>query len=683
MLSAVVLVSASLAGALPGEAYFDDGRAAEHRARYADAIGHYQACAEIAGPLAPYATIRAAVCRSVAGDPPGATRELEGLLTSGDKGPWTALASHELALLYVKADKRQDAATLFARAHDSAVDIWWLDDVRWLAAENLLELPGEAETGRAFFRAMALHSPWTKKRYEAAKILAAAPTSSDRLIAALTLISAGASEDAVPIVAPLQPFVEGKPDLEPVWLRAQGRLDLVRGRMRSGREVLWDVSMRYPDTDAGRDALADLVSHYARRDEFVDAERALRRLVEIDPSAPQTFAARKTLAVTYTRERRVDAAADQYKAIAQLSASERDVRVALLDLAELYRDGQRPREALAYFDQVAAEYPKTSEGVEAAYWAGSLLQAAEIDESEVRNRLWAAVHNGLTEYYGYRALDALAELGDEEARHAKRLKITPREPLVRPIKQEFEKPQSAIAKLQDRDERVARLAYFASRGYPEAEWEALAIGRSLAGHPDPAELYEAMGEAGTTAYTAMQFANAYHFGDNDDGTQTIARLRIRYPRAYWDRVRQLGRELGIDPYLILSIARQESTYRPTLTSYAGAAGVMQLMPATAQWLTEKDPRLDSELADQLTNPANSLRLGAHYFRMMLDRYEGNVVYALAAYNAGPGNCDAWRRNFRGQSLEDFVESIPFTETRNYVKRILANYATYHSIYPPA
>ena len=66
---------------------------------------------------------------------------------------------------------------------------------------------------------------------------------------------------------------------------------------------------------------------------------------------------------------------------------------------------------------------------------------------------------------------------------------------------------------------------------------------------------------------------------------------------------------------------------------------------------------------------------------MLDRYDGNLVYALAAYNAGPGNCDKWRKRFADADLAEFVESIPFTETRNYVKRVLAHYATYRSIYP--
>jgi soluble lytic murein transglycosylase len=178
----------------------------------------------------------------------------------------------------------------------------------------------------------------------------------------------------------------------------------------------------------------------------------------------------------------------------------------------------------------------------------------------------------------------------------------------------------------------------------------------------------------------MQWAAARDFGENDDGSQSIERLRIRYPRPYWEYVSALSEELDLDPYLILSIARQESTYRPGLTSHAGAKGVMQLMPRTAKWLGETDKLVSRNASRRLHEPRHSLRMGAVYFRRMLDRSDGNVAYALASYNAGPGNFDKWRKRSPNQSIEEFVEAIPFNETRSYVKRILAHYATYKSIY---
>lgn len=84
---------------------------------------------------------------------------------------------------------------------------------------------------------------------------------------------------------------------------------------------------------------------------------------------------------------------------------------------------------------------------------------------------------------------------------------------------------------------------------------------------------------------------------------------------------------------------------------------------------------------RLTDPEVSLWLGAAYLRQMLSRYHGNLVYALAAYNGGPGNVDKWRRRYEGRDLAGFIEAIPFYETRHYVRNVLGNYAAYRSLYP--
>jgi len=163
----------------------------------------------------------------------------------------------------------------------------------------------------------------------------------------------------------------------------------------------------------------------------------------------------------------------------------------------------------------------------------------------------------------------------------------------------------------------------------------------------------------------------------------LQRVRIQYPRAYWRYVADLGRTTEVDPFLVLAVVRQETFYRPTLTSSAGAKGIMQIMPATALWVAEMEKDVRTEHAENLENPRNSLLIGAHYLKRMIREADGNLVYALASYNAGPGNCRKWRSKFGDKDLADFVESIPFRETRNYVKKVLGYYAAYHSVYPPA
>jgi soluble lytic murein transglycosylase len=120
----------------------------------------------------------------------------------------------------------------------------------------------------------------------------------------------------------------------------------------------------------------------------------------------------------------------------------------------------------------------------------------------------------------------------------------------------------------------------------------------------------------------------------------------------------------------MSIARRESAFFPEAQSPVGARGLMQIMPATAQAVAASLQQPHSQ-AD-LFNVEHNVLLGSAYYRQLLDRFDGNRIFALAAYNAGPHRVDRWR-NQAGQGLpvEVWVETIPYQETRNYVQAVLS------------
>ncbi len=152
-----------------------------------------------------------------------------------------------------------------------------------------------------------------------------------------------------------------------------------------------------------------------------------------------------------------------------------------------------------------------------------------------------------------------------------------------------------------------------------------------------------------------------------------------YPQAFWPEINQQAQTTGLDPYLVLSIIRQESAFYPAAISSSGARGLMQLMPATAQEVLTK-LKLPQESTSRLHDPQLNITLGTHYLAGLMQRYQGNVVLALAGYNAGPGRVSRWREQWSGIPTDEFVECIPLDETRNYVKLILRNLMLYERLY---
>lgn len=137
-------------------------------------------------------------------------------------------------------------------------------------------------------------------------------------------------------------------------------------------------------------------------------------------------------------------------------------------------------------------------------------------------------------------------------------------------------------------------------------------------------------------------------------------------------VQRLGQRWQIAPALALALIRQESYFRPTIVSPAGAIGLMQLMPLTAQRMAQ-ELQWRQFREEDLFRPYPNLQLGMWYLQGLLKRYTGGLPYALAAYNAGEAAVDRWRQANPKADPEEFVESIPFRETNNYVKKILQRF----------
>ena len=143
---------------------------------------------------------------------------------------------------------------------------------------------------------------------------------------------------------------------------------------------------------------------------------------------------------------------------------------------------------------------------------------------------------------------------------------------------------------------------------------------------------------------------------------------ITLPLRHEDIIRQQARDKDLDPSLIAAVIYAESHFRDGQTSAAGAQGLMQITPATAQMIARKSGGVAFTVED-LGTPQVNIAYGSWYLRYLMARYAGNRTFALAAYNGGEGNVDRWIAAARARNQALTVDAIPFAETRAYVRRV--------------
>jgi soluble lytic murein transglycosylase len=144
-------------------------------------------------------------------------------------------------------------------------------------------------------------------------------------------------------------------------------------------------------------------------------------------------------------------------------------------------------------------------------------------------------------------------------------------------------------------------------------------------------------------------------------------------------IREQATQKHLDPALIAGVIYAETKFDPR-PSPAGAEGLMQILPSTAEYLAHLSGGVSFQTAD-LASPAVNIAYGSYYLRYLLEHYEGNEMLAVAAYNAGLTNVDEWVANARAHGTQLTVEAIPFPQTREYVRRVLNAQKAYRATYP--
>jgi tetratricopeptide (TPR) repeat protein len=157
----------------------------------------------------------------------------------------------------------------------------------------------------------------------------------------------------------------------------------------------------------------------------------------------------------------------------------------------------------------------------------------------------------------------------------------------------------------------------------------------------------------------------------------LAVYTVMYPFYFRDIIKTEAKARKVDPFFVGAVIRQESCFNPGALSPVGAIGLMQIMPATGKTIAQELKEPFS--TDSLATPEYNIRYGAYYLHTLLDRFKGSEVLTLASYNGGPQNAEAWASRNKEGDPDLLPEVIDFSETRNYVKRVMANYWMYQKL----
>jgi len=177
-------------------------------------------------------------------------------------------------------------------------------------------------------------------------------------------------------------------------------------------------------------------------------------------------------------------------------------------------------------------------------------------------------------------------------------------------------------------------------------------------------------------------ANANPDPDRDLDFDTVNKTRVYwqalYPFPYQDTIKSWSQERSLNPVLVTALIRQESRFEPRIESVVGATGLMQVMPSTADWIAQQTGTANYTMSD----PEDNVEFGTWYLDYTHQEYDSNSLFAVASYNAGPGNVAKWIKRFGFTDPDLFVEQIPFPETKGYVESVFENYWNYLRLYNP-
>lgn len=537
---------------------------------------------------------------------------------------------------------------------------------------------GQGEEGQKLFRELWWHYPQSSESREVEVWLIRelgedgfVPTSAERYQRAMALYGAGLLDGAV---AEFGRFLsEASPG--PQFVQAQYQMAVALARLKRYAEAE-GILNRLAQSDSSRtdDAWIWLGRSYLRQGKGEKLGELIRRLPLHGLSGDQRALMFIFYGIWLEDHARWETAREAYTQAAGVAQTLSQKMDALWRVGWISYQQENFVEATKVFKGIATGISNPNSDSllqsvsQAVYWWARSEQQLEQHDQANQRFLELAQEFPFT-YYG------------QLARHRLPDHLLPSQPvpfLVRELT-----PSSDIPHSLSSDVHYAKVRGLYELGlFNEAAMEMQEVYRRYGDQPQVFQSLVAMA-ATVKAYNLGIKLAIRHFGESiwkGELSRTSDAWWGAFPIGYQGLIQELAPS-DVDPYLVAGLIREESLYNPRARSGVGAMGLMQLMPATARRMAHQVGMSSwEEDSEALFHPERNIRLGSTYLGQLLDDFHGNLVYAIASYNAGPSAVKRWMGKYGQRSLDEFVELIGYRETRGYVKRVLGSYWIYRAIF---
>jgi soluble lytic murein transglycosylase len=403
------------------------------------------------------------------------------------------------------------------------------------------------------------------------------------------------------------------------------------------------------------------------RNDLDEVKRLVAELESRFPQSPWLAEALYSSGNQYLLRRDYAAAAEYYSKLATQFPSNKNAAMAHWRAGWLsYRQGLYA-DAARLFDEQIRLYPSAPETVAALYWRGRLYETQEHNPAKAAANYRAIIRAYQHYFYAQMAKQRLAALGNAQPAPQPQLDSI-QAPPVPELMESFpaDSPHLAKARLLANAGLNEYIALEIAADPDSSSWSALAEAQIYASYGEHYRAMRVMKRALPSAATASI------------KSIPLAYWRILFPQPWWETIKAESAKNNLDPYLVASLIRQESEFNPAAVSRANACGLMQLLPSVGKSMAREEG-IEHFQTFQLFDPATNIRLGTRYLRKTLDKFGGVTEYTLAAYDAGDERVREWQAAGPYQGMDEFIESIPFTETHDYVENILRYLETYKAI----